>query len=148
MRQAALRFCVAAAALMAAWSPLPAQSQSHHGLNGSREPEGPRLGRVTFPTSETGQAQRNFVNGVLYLHSFEYDSAAVAFRRAQQLAPRFALAYWGEAMTYTHPVWNEQDLAAARRTLGRLAPDRKARLALAPTPRERSSKTCSRFEKR
>jgi len=97
----------------------------------------PRLGVIDFPTSATGDAQREFVTGVLYLHSFEYEKAADAFRRSQALAPRFALAYWGEAMTYTHPVWNEQDTAAARAALRRLAPTRAARLALAPNARER-----------
>ncbi len=96
-----------------------------------------RLGEVSFPVSATGAAAREFRTGVLYLHSFEYDSAAAAFRRAQQRAPHFAMAYWGEAMTYTHPVWNQQDTAAARAALGRLAPTREARRAAADTPRER-----------
>ncbi len=96
-----------------------------------------RLGTITFPTSGPAAAQDAFVRGVLFLHSFEYESAATAFREAQRLAPRFAMAYWGEAMTYTHPVWNEQDLGKARDALGRLAPTRTARLAAAGTPRER-----------
>jgi len=98
----------------------------------------PRLGTIEFPTSASAAAQREFVTGVLYLHSFEYPSAADAFRRAQRLDPSFALAYWGEAMTYTHPVWNEQDTAAARAGLRRLAPTRDARAARAPTARERA----------
>ena len=98
----------------------------------------PRLGTVEFPTSATGDAQHHFITGVLYLHSFEYESAAAAFRRAQQMDPGFALAYWGEAMTYTHPVWDQQDTAAARAALRRLAPTPAARLAKARTPRERA----------
>src|SRR5688572_27186426 len=77
------------------------------------QPE-PRLGTIDFPTSGAPNAQPHFRRGLLYLHSFEYDSAAKAFRQAQQVDPAFALAYWGEAMTYTHPVWFQQDLAAAR----------------------------------
>ena len=97
----------------------------------------PRLGAIDFPTSASPDAQREFVIGVLYLHSFEYPSAAAAFRRAQKLDSTFALAYWGEAMTYTHPVWNEQDTAVARAVLRKLAPTREARAAKAPTARER-----------
>ena len=97
-----------------------------------------RLGTISFPTSASPSAQADFVRGVLYLHSFEYESAARAFRRAQELQPGFALAYWGEAMTYTHPVWNEQDLSAARAALDRLGPTPEARRAKAGSERERA----------
>ena len=96
----------------------------------------PRLGSIDFPTSALPAAQEAFLEGVLYLHSFEYESAERAFRRAQQLEPGFAMAHWGEAMTYTHPVWNEQDLSSARSALERLGPTPEARRARAPTPRE------------
>ncbi|MGI9076115.1 MAG: hypothetical protein ACR2G6_02155 [Gemmatimonadaceae bacterium] len=78
------------------------------------------------------------MRGVLYLHSFEYESAAAAFREAQKLDPGFAMAYWGEALTYTHPVWNEQNVEAARTALRRLAPAPESRRAKAPTARERA----------
>ncbi|MGH7709638.1 MAG: hypothetical protein ACREOG_00045 [Gemmatimonadaceae bacterium] len=96
-----------------------------------------RLGTIEFPTSGAPNAQPYFIRGVLYLHSFEYDSAAKAFREAQRLDPAFALAYWGEAMTYTHPVWFQQDAAAARAVLARFAPDRSTRLARVKDARER-----------
>jgi tetratricopeptide (TPR) repeat protein len=95
-----------------------------------------QLGTITFPTSAPSSAQGAFLRGALFLHSFEYESAAQAFREAQRLAPDFALAYWGEAMTYTHPVWNEQDVAKARETLSRLGPTPEARRAKAGTRRE------------
>jgi len=107
--------------------PLPAQAPAPK----------PRLGSIDFPTSASPLAQGAFLEGVLYLHSFEYESAERAFRRAQQLEPGFAMAHWGEAMTYTHPVWNEQDLSSARSALERLAPTPEARRSRAPTPRER-----------
>lgn len=97
----------------------------------------PRLGRISFPTSAGPAAQQEFLAGVLWMHSFEYPRAAAAFQRAQRLEPGFALAYWGEAMSHTHAVWNEQDLAAARAVLGRLGADRAARRGMAPTDRER-----------
>ena len=80
----------------------------------------PRLGAISFPTSGSPDAQAAFVTGVLYLHSFQYESAEKEFRRAEGLEPGFAMAYWGEAMTYNHGVWNEQDSAAARGALERL----------------------------
>lgn len=99
--------------------------------------QSPRLGRITFPSSGRTEAQPVFVRGVLFLHSFEYDSAALAFREAQRLDPSYAMAYWGEAMTYNHAVWYQQDSMAARRALGRLAPTPTARRSLAPTVREK-----------
>ena len=99
-------------------------------------PPKPRLGTIVFPTSASPGAQEAFLEGVLYLHSFEYESAERAFRRAQQLEPGFVMAHWGEAMTYTHPVWNEQDVGSARSALERLGPTAEARRAKAATPRE------------
>ena len=99
--------------------------------------QAPRLGRIEFPTSGRADARPHFIRGVLYLHSFEYDSAARAFREAQRLDPGYAMAYWGEAMTYTHPVWYQQDLAAARAVLQRLGATAAERRARAPTAREK-----------
>ena len=95
------------------------------------------LGRIDFPTSGAPAAQERFLVGVGYLHNFEYDSAAAAFRDAQRIDSAFVMAYWGEAMTYTHPVWNEKDADAARAALSRLGPTPEARAAKAPTERER-----------
>jgi tetratricopeptide (TPR) repeat protein len=95
-----------------------------------------KLGTIDFPTSGSPAAQPHFIRGVLFLHSFEYESAAEEFREAQHLDSGFAMAYWGEAMTYTHPVWNEQDVAAARQVLNRLASTAEARKAKARTHRE------------
>jgi len=106
-------------------------------------PHGPSLTRVdglgslSFPNSGAASAQDAFLRGVLLLHSFEFSPAAEQFRRAQAADPTFALAYWGEAMTYNHPLWREQDRDAALAALGRLGPTPDARASRAPTDRER-----------
>ncbi len=89
------------------------------------------LGRIHFPTSGPADAQQHFERGVLFLHSFEYRDAREQFLAAQKLAPSFAMAYWGEAMTYNEPVWFAQDLDSARSVLKRLP-------VTAPTERERA----------
>ena len=99
--------------------------------------QAPRLGTIAFPTSGAPEARASFTRGVLYLHSFEFASAAREFRAAQSQDPGYALAYWGEAMTYNHPLWGEWDDAAARAVLARLGPSPDARRAKAPTERER-----------
>jgi tetratricopeptide (TPR) repeat protein len=95
------------------------------------------LGTIDFPNSGKPEAQDPFIRGVLLLHSFEYEDAAKAFQEAQSVDPDFALAYWGEAMTYTHPLWNQQDLEAGKEALEKLAPSAAARRAKAGTDRER-----------
>ena len=95
------------------------------------------LGRVYFPTSGSAVAQEHFIRGVLLLHSFEYASARDAFRTAQELDDNFVMAYWGEAMTRNHPVWNRRYRGEARAALAKLATTREERAALAPTDRER-----------
>ncbi len=95
------------------------------------------LGRVDFPTSGSPEAQEAFLEGVLWLHSFEYEDAREHFQRARELDPAFVMAAWGEAMTYNYPVWMRQDQDPAREALARLAPTREERLKLAGTARER-----------
>ena len=96
----------------------------------------PRLGTARFPNSGAAAAQAPFLHGLLLLHSFEYRSALAAFREAQEADPGFAMAYWGAAMTWTHPLWDEQWPDSARAALQRLGPTREARRARAGTARE------------
>jgi tetratricopeptide (TPR) repeat protein len=98
----------------------------------------PHLGTINFPNSGAQAAQAPFIRGVLLLHSFEYGPAAAAFQEAERRDPGFAMAYWGEALTYTHPVWDQQDVDAGRAALQRLAPTAVARRARAPTAREQA----------
>ena len=83
---------------------------------------GVELGSINFPTSAKPAAQAPFLTGVKALYNFEFDIAADAFREAQKADPAFALGYWGEAMSFNHPLWAQQDLPAARKVMERLAP--------------------------
>lgn len=118
---------------------LSAQSSAPRAPQPGPAPPAPSaLGRISFPTSEKGPAQDVFVRGVLLLHSFEYDDAILSFREAQRLSPGFVMAYWGEAMCYTQPLWRNEELPKAGAALARLAPTREARAARAATPREKA----------
>jgi tetratricopeptide (TPR) repeat protein len=103
----------------------------------AQAPKAVELGSINFPTSAKPAAQAPFLTGVKALYNFEFDIAADAFRDAQKADPSFALAYWGEAMSFNHPLWAQQDLPAARKALEKLAPTAAARAAKAPAGKER-----------
>ena len=97
-----------------------------------------RMGAISFPNSGASPAQEHFIRGVLALHNFWFEEAEEAFKKAQAIDPAFALAYWGEAMSYNHPLWAEQDMAAARAALSKLGQTRAERSAKAKTEREKA----------
>ena len=65
-----------------------------------------------------------------------YEDAIDAFRAAQKADQSFALAYWGEAMSFSQPLWFFEELPQARAALAKLGPTPDARIAKAKTPRE------------
>ena len=94
------------------------------------------VGSIDFPTSAGSEAQKHFIRGVAILHSFGYEQAREQFHAAQELEPDFALAYWGETLTYNHPLLAERDLESPRAALERLGETREERAAKAATERE------------
>ncbi|MGE3787503.1 MAG: hypothetical protein AB7H03_12745 [Nitrospirales bacterium] len=76
-----------------------------------------QLGSIEFPASGSAEAQPHFLRGVAALHSFWYEEAIEAFRRSTAIDPNFAMGYWGEAMAHNHPIWNEENMEAARAAL-------------------------------
>jgi len=79
-----------------------------------------QLGKVEFQTSGSEKAQAHFLRGLAALHSFWYEEALDAFREATRIEPDFMMGFWGEAMTFNHPLWSEQDTAAARAVIARI----------------------------
>lgn len=63
------------------------------------------LGTVNFPTSCNGSAQKWISRGAALLHSFGYEEARLAFNEAAKADPSCAMAYWGVARTWYHPIW-------------------------------------------
>ena len=100
----------------------------------ARGPDPLSLGRIDFPTSGAAPAQPAFIRGVLLLHSFEYDDAIAAFREAERIDPPFAMAYWGEAMCFNQPLWDNENLDKARDAVARMQQAIRTRPV---TPRER-----------
>ena len=92
---------------------------------------------LPFEVTGSTEAKPFFETGLLLLHNFEYDDAAEAFREAQKLDPEFVMAYWGEAMSYNHPVWRSQNAEKGRTTLNKLGPDPETRIGKARTAIEK-----------
>jgi hypothetical protein len=84
-----------------------------------------RIENATYPRTlaETAppEAKAHFERGLLLLHNFEYVDAAAEFVLAQQKDPKYAMAYWGEAMTYEHPIWRSSYPEKARNVLTRMS---------------------------
>ncbi len=99
--------------------------------------QNPDLGKINFPNSGSEEAQGPFIKGTLLLHSFEYEDAAEEFKKAQKIDPEFALAYWGEVMTYNHPLWEQQDYHKSNTVLNKLSPDPEKRITLAKSEVEK-----------
>ena len=95
------------------------------------------VGQLSFPTSGSPEAQRHFLRGVAILHSFGWKQAIAEFQLAQKAQPGFAMAYWGETLCYNHPLNSQMDPKEPRAVLARLGADRAARVAKAPTDREK-----------
>jgi len=62
-------------------------------------------GTVNFPVSCKPAAQPEFIRGVALLHSFFYEEARRSFTAAAEKDPGCAMAQWGIAMTWWHPIW-------------------------------------------
>src|SRR5437660_2716716 len=62
-------------------------------------------GKVEFPISCTPSVQSEFSRGVALLHSFFYEEARRVFASVAGRDPKCAMAQWGIAMTWWHPIW-------------------------------------------
>src|SRR3954463_5828091 len=63
------------------------------------------VGKVTFPIACTPDVQSDFVRGVALLHSFFYEEARRVFTSVAERDSKCAMAQWGIAMTWWHPIW-------------------------------------------
>ena len=64
------------------------------------------LGKVSFPTSCTPEAQPTLERAVALLHSFQYTESEQIFSDAAKQDPQCAMAHWGQAMARYHQLWD------------------------------------------
>ncbi len=86
------------------------------------------LGELELEVSGTASGREHFKKGLLLLHSFEYEDAREEFTAAQEADADMAMAYWGEAMTYNHSLWGEQDFEKARIAIERMTSQMDSRM--------------------
>jgi hypothetical protein len=84
-----------------------------------------QLGEVSFPTSCASAVQADFDRAVALLHSFEFEESRGVFTSIGERDPDCAMAWWGVAMTYYHPLWapptkSDLELASAAADEARL----------------------------
>src|SRR5262249_16436260 len=63
------------------------------------------VGKVTFPITCAPDVQSDFARSVALLHSFFYEEARRVFTSVAERDPKCAMAQWGIAMTWWHPIW-------------------------------------------
>lgn len=112
MRKLIWFLCLAAAFSTAA----AADDEGHH----HEELTQAQLGTVHFPVSCTPEAQKTFEKGVALLHSFWYEESEKTFVAIEKQDPNCAMAYWGEAMSFWHQLWNQPDAATLQHGLQEL----------------------------
>jgi len=106
-----------------------AQDEPHHHHDAAE-----KLGTVSFPISCAPATQAQFERGMALLYSFEYETASDQFQEIQKKDPACAMAYWGQAMSLYHQLWDRPSKADLQRGADLLA---KARSLNPPTARER-----------
>jgi len=114
-----------------------AQSEQHGRHDDAGHAGAVGIGAVHFANSGNAASQAPFQRGIALLHNFAYRQAAQAFRDAERADPTLAVAYWAEALTYSHLLWSTEDTSASHMALRRLAPTAAERLARARSARER-----------
>jgi tetratricopeptide (TPR) repeat protein len=103
----------------------PASSEVPEAPAAVIDPAAERLGTVRFPVSCDEAAARHAQRGLALLHHMTYEDAREAFVAAAEADPECAMGYWGQAMTFIHPLWSdppsEADFELARALLGEAA---------------------------
>jgi tetratricopeptide (TPR) repeat protein len=81
-----------------------AHSQTHGGMQMGAGIDKPAtlvsgMGSLHHPVSTTNpEAQKFFDQGLSFVYAFNHDEAVKSFKRAAELDPQMAMAYWGIAL--------------------------------------------------
>ena len=71
------------------------------------ESYGEQLGTVKFPASCSTDAKRYLNRGLALMHNMTYEDSRAEFAAAVEVDPDCVMGYWGQAMTFIHPLWSD-----------------------------------------
>ena len=91
---------------------LSATALAHEDRSGVTPPDpanvyGEKLGTVILPFSCSKASNDQAKRGLALLHHMTYEGARAAFAAVSEADPDCAMGYWGQAMTYIHPLWSD-----------------------------------------
>ena len=91
---------------------LTATALAHDDRSGVTPPDpaniyGEKLGTVIVPFSCSKASHDQAIRGLALLHHMTYEGARAAFVAVSKADPDCAMGYWGQAMTYIHPLWSD-----------------------------------------
>ena len=82
--------------------------------SGAKVSDGPKfdllttpVGEIDFPSTCSTEAGVLVERGVALMHNMMYREAQFVFSMADDADPDCAMAYWGQAMTQIHPLWQD-----------------------------------------
>ncbi|MEL6865289.1 MAG: hypothetical protein AAFP19_12760 [Bacteroidota bacterium] len=96
------------------------------------------LGKLEHGFTLNPATQEKFDEGLLLLHSFEYEDALTAFEEATSLDSTEVLTHWGEAMCHYKALWRLQNTDKGKAIVSRLGDTREERLASIEAPLEKA----------
>ena len=99
-----------------------------HNHEHSEEASEAHLGVLEHDFNIGEKAKADFDQGLLLIHSFEYDDALTAFQAAKEKDSTEVMAYWGEAMSHYKALWGLQDKRAGYAVLEQLGLTKEDRL--------------------
>jgi tetratricopeptide (TPR) repeat protein len=93
------------AAVFGGVSCAPAQQKAATGSQQLTAGELRRSGTIQFDVTCAPEVKEDFLTAMALLHSFFYEEARNRFQDIARRDPACAMAHWGVAMTWYHPIW-------------------------------------------
>src|ERR1700757_886588 len=95
---------------------------------------GDEVGHVHMDATCSSAVAADFDRALALLHNFWYSRALEGFQQVSNDDPECAMAYWGAAMTYNHPLWDAPSVADENAAWGLV---KKGLAAKKASPREK-----------